>query len=453
MTPKKEAPFLRATVIEVKGLFGIYNHRVVLNADERITIIHGPNGVGKTVFLGLTTAVLTNRMTRYLEVPFSTLSVSFDDGSVLSLKKETELKDRRQAQGSTSNKMVYRWKNKKQEESFEDSPHSAEEMALRVAKEIPFVFRVGADQWMDDRAEMVLTTEELLAQYIDVVGPRYSKSRKKVPPWLSDLRRRMNVHFIETQRLLQLSRNLRLRRSSMPHSIPTVREYAEDLKNRISETLTDYGKRSEKLDQTFPQRLLKTATEKFDIEELKRKISEINTKRSNLRDIGLLSESSEDPTAEPDDQLDETQRKVMTLYVQDTFEKLSVFDDLAKRIETLCTIVNGKFENKKIRILREAGLQAVGLRGQPLPLEALSSGEQHEIVLLYNLLFKVKPNTLVLIDEPELSLHVSWQKNFLDDLSKIVALSEFDVVLATHSPYIVGDHSDLMIPLSAEVQP
>ena len=131
MTPKKEAPFLRATVIEVKGLFGIYNHRVVLNADERITIIHGPNGVGKTVFLGLTTAVLTNRMTRYLEVPFSTLSVSFDDGSVLSLKKETELKDRRQAQGSTSNKMVYRWKNKKQEESFEDSPHSAEEMALR----------------------------------------------------------------------------------------------------------------------------------------------------------------------------------------------------------------------------------------------------------------------------------------------------------------------------------
>jgi predicted ATPase len=55
---------------------------------------------------------------------------------------------------------------------------------------------------------------------------------------------------------------------------------------------------------------------------------------------------------------------------------------------------------------------------------------------------------LVLIDEPELSLHVNWQKSFLPDLLKIVEATGYDVILATHSPFIVGDRSDLMVALT-----
>ena len=53
----------------------------------------------------------------------------------------------------------------------------------------------------------------------------------------------------------------------------------------------------------------------------------------------------------------------------------------------------------------------------------------------------------MLIDEPELSLHVAWQKRFLPDLLKIGELSHFDALIATHSPYIAGERSDLMVPL------
>jgi len=113
--------------------------------------------------------------------------------------------------------------------------------------------------------------------------------------------------------------------------------------------------------------------------------------------------------------------------------------------------VNRKFLHKRIRIDREAGLVAERDDGTPLKLEALSSGEQHELVLHYDLLFRVKPNTLVLIDEPELSLHVAWQKRFLPDLLEIVATAQFDVLIATHSPYIIGDRSDLMIGLDADL--
>ena len=51
-----------------------------------------------------------------------------------------------------------------------------------------------------------------------------------------------------------------------------------------------------------------------------------------------------------------------------------------------------------------------------------------------------------------ISLHVTWQKAFLPDLLSIVQTTHFDVLLATHSPFIVGDRSDLMVPLSSGVE-
>jgi predicted ATP-binding protein involved in virulence len=64
-------------------------------------------------------------------------------------------------------------------------------------------------------------------------------------------------------------------------------------------------------------------------------------------------------------------------------------------------------------------------------------------VLLYELLFRTSPNALVLIDEPELSLHVGWQVEFLRDLDRIIKLSSFDVVLATHSPQVINNRWEL----------
>jgi len=85
--------------------------------------------------------------------------------------------------------------------------------------------------------------------------------------------------------------------------------------------------------------------------------------------------------------------------------------------------------------------------GTILPLENLSSGEQHELVLFYELLFRVTPGSLILIDEPELSLHIVWQEQFLKDVEQITQLSDIDLVLATHSPDIISDRRDLVVEL------
>jgi predicted ATP-binding protein involved in virulence len=85
--------------------------------------------------------------------------------------------------------------------------------------------------------------------------------------------------------------------------------------------------------------------------------------------------------------------------------------------------------------------------GKPLSIRDLSSGEQHELVLFYELLFKASPNALILIDEPELSLHIAWQIEFVNDLEEIIKLTDFDVLIATHSPDIIDKSWGLTVAL------
>ncbi len=180
-------------------------------------------------------------------------------------------------------------------------------------------------------------------------------------------------------------------------------------------------------------------------------MADLDRKTEGLKTIGILDETPAHPvdTARLRD-MDVTVARAMTLYVEDTEHKLRALDDLATRTRLLLGNVNGKFRNKQIHLDRTDGLVAE-CGGSRLQLNSLSSGEQHELVLHYDLLFRVQPNTVVLIDEPELSLHVEWQKRFLPDLKQIVELSGFDAVVATHSPFIVGDDDDLMVGLGDSV--
>jgi predicted ATP-binding protein involved in virulence len=82
----------------------------------------------------------------------------------------------------------------------------------------------------------------------------------------------------------------------------------------------------------------------------------------------------------------------------------------------------------------------------------LSSGEQHELVILYELLFRVSKNSIILIDEPEISLHVAWQDEFLKDLGQMAELSQFHALGATHSPQIISDRWDLTVELKGPAE-
>ncbi|MDX2306130.1 MAG: AAA family ATPase [Microscillaceae bacterium] len=120
---------------------------------------------------------------------------------------------------------------------------------------------------------------------------------------------------------------------------------------------------------------------------------------------------------------------------------------MAKRIELFKNILNRRFLYKRMLISKDRGFKFFTGRNKELFPQNLSSGEQHELVLLYQLLFKLSSNALILIDEPEISLHIVWQEQFLNDLQKIIQLRGFDVLIATHSPQIINDRWDLTVEL------
>ncbi|NUF39479.1 AAA family ATPase, partial [Acinetobacter lactucae] len=81
-------------------------------------------------------------------------------------------------------------------------------------------------------------------------------------------------------------------------------------------------------------------------------------------------------------------------------------------------------------------------------IDLLSSGEQHLIILLGNLIFNTKFGTLILIDEPEISLHAAWQKKLLSLISEIANINKFNILIATHSFTLINGNWDNTIELA-----
>jgi predicted ATPase len=73
-----------------------------------------------------------------------------------------------------------------------------------------------------------------------------------------------------------------------------------------------------------------------------------------------------------------------------------------------------------------------------LPLQQLSSGEKHLIRILLDAI-DVGASTLI-IDEPELSMHIDWQKDLVRNM--LVLNPRCQLILATHSPEIMVDIND-----------
>ena len=81
---------MRITKISVKGLFGMFDHEIPLNQESRITIIHGPNGVGKTVTLQLVHSLFHGAGELLAKTPFAHLHVEFESGVVIGVDKANE---------------------------------------------------------------------------------------------------------------------------------------------------------------------------------------------------------------------------------------------------------------------------------------------------------------------------------------------------------------------------
>lgn len=433
----------------VHGLFGHFEHTVLFN-EEGITIITAPNGYGKTVILKIIDSIFNMDFDYFVDLSFESVELITNDFLLTISKKEegrkeTLLLSSESLSGESSN---YTYSKVKRRNSKDKATFDVIEMFL------PYLTRIDPRHWRDDGDDEVLTIDEVFRKYRDALPKDIQQNfLSHYPEWLKELSSSINTYLIQDQRLI-LRTNVAGGRFPARKTIKytdSIEKYANDLANYIRTTVVKSSGISQRLDSSFPVRLLgkKIDSKNLSASQLTTDLKKLQEKREKLSSYNLLA-SDEYNVSELNEleSITETDTKVLTLYVQDTKEKLSVYDDILKRIELFSDILNNKrLSFKKIRINAEDGFVFETNDGQPLGLTQLSSGEQHQIVLLYELIFNVKDNTLVLIDEPEISLHVAWQKEFLNDLKRIIKIQKMLFVVATHSPQIIDDRWDLTVDL------
>ncbi|MFY2626806.1 AAA family ATPase, partial [Achromobacter dolens] len=106
-------------------------------------------------------------------------------------------------------------------------------------------------------------------------------------------------------------------------------------------------------------------------------------------------------------------------------------------IQEFVEILNKFFrDSKKTASVDSLGRLNITQGGSPIQLSAMSSGEKQLLILLAHGRFARNQQGVVIVDEPEISLHLRWQEMLIDSISPEESENQF--IFATHSPEIVG---------------
>ncbi len=432
----------------IKGLFDSFDYDFKFGTGESIMLIIGPNGYGKTTTLNLINILFNHSPSSLVRLPFCKIDVSFNDGSHLIAERlPPRGLDHR---GSLPLKLIYHQGEK--EEIFTPARISLEQNHPRVLTEIiedliPTLHQVGHYEWLDIETGSTLDLADVLEIYPNELPTELIRQESPIPDWLEEIKQSVNVRFVNTERLTRVLPRHWRRKRTINTTTRTVSHYSKELAHHIRESIAKYGALSQTLDSTFPSRLVaKHQGSNGSTERLVEDLDEIDKRRVQLERVGLLKAEQHGLEIPDLESVDEVKRDVLAVYAQDAKNKLAIFDELYDKVNTFIEIANSRFLHKHVAV-NPKGLMVYKEDDTPLDLEKLSSGEQHELVMLYELLFRAPKNSLILIDEPEISLHVDWQEKWLKDLERIANLSDFRAIVATHSPEIIGDRWHLTVEL------
>ena len=124
-------------------------------------------------------------------------------------------------------------------------------------------------------------------------------------------------------------------------------------------------------------------------------------------------------------------------------EEKSIFRQQSSFIKKLHDFIGDKkfsFKN---------GLLKVEKNGD-VPISKLSSGEKQLIILLTEALLQREQSFLFIADEPELSLHISWQREILPAIR--ILNPNAQLIVATHSPEVAGKYLGKILDMEDVLQ-
>ncbi len=423
--------------LKVERLYGHYNYDVTFNSD--VTFIYGSNGCGKTTILNITEAIITGQIYKLFSFDFTKILLEYihDDASealkqIVIYRNDDNLDitfenckyhmmfSRENYVQSDFERAKYYFReyevlNKIQETfNYVYLPLSRAFVAYDAFEEDLFV-GYGKGQWFPAvKKSNKIQGDDLAMKQVETLIKRSCDNISRKISYINDEFR---------NKILKSSLDINMKDAEPRNLLDEIINLRENV-NSIEETKTAYIKILKELS------LINNKEEEHLVEFFNSVLGDVLAWRDKipvevvLKTYEVLKIKNLVSLAETMEEQKATIRKPIEIFVK-----------------TMNDFISGGEDGKEIEVNSNGDIWFTTYYGDsPISIHQLSSGEKQLITFFSNLIFKVKSNTsgIFVIDEPELSLHLYWQKIFVEkilDINKNVQL-----IFATHAPEIIGNN-------------
>jgi energy-coupling factor transporter ATP-binding protein EcfA2 len=426
--------------ISVSQLFGRYNYHLKLPRNEdgkvsNISMVYGDNGTGKTtimklLFHALSPAPKSGHRGYIAKTPFSAFSVAFSDGSLVKAVRANGLTGpfnfsvKRPGRRIATTKVVV-------SEDFgvpDRQPPEYKDVLREVANLGLSVF------FLSD--ERVLESDK----FVD-------EERQMYDQHISDdmlVRVRSGLHRHEET----VNRNTLLRKSFESTSTWLRRTMIKESSRGESDAQQIYANIVDKLNQLGVPKAQSYDTE---TRTLMTDLESLSKRSDSFAEFGLASRLNIEPLlhgirdTSPDSFAFVAQ--VAKSFIDGQTARLEALEDLRRTLSRFEQLVNEFLVDKRVVLEVNKGISILSDYGSTIRPEDLSSGEKQLLLLFCNVMVSSEAASLFVIDEPEISLNVKWQRQLVGALTDITQNAQCQFLLATHSIELLTMHRDKVMKL------
>lgn len=418
--------------IRIKNLFGLYNYNIEFfhKDEDKLTILTGPNGYGKTTVLTILDNLSPESLYYFYLLKYETIEIGLSDETYLLIdqcfsQKKDEEKDKTSDTKQASVKEVrFSWLNK---DNVLLCYFLYNDNVIRKAKRnagFYHRFLIGSLEESTNNTDNELLKNKRFNEYI-----------------AHDIGQDIFLMQLESLRTKFIHANRIYNEANEENDVLPIQRIRQTLQKELSLAYQNYLQQSQRIDSQFIKRVISKEKTTISEQEYNQLAEKVIQKRDELFYFRLTDNISIPP-------YDKDDSFILYNYIKGLGEKYANYGSWTEKLNLFNKLLKTKrFAQKSITFSPQHGFQIISANGDILNESLLSSGEQNEIILLFRLIFEVSDNSVLLIDEPENSLHVVWRQKFLDDIQEIAKTKNLQVIVSTHSISIVARGQDNAIDL------
>lgn len=420
------------TEIKVEKLFGYYNYELIKSHEtmEPLFILYGDNGTGKTTILDMLINLLSpvrgeGYKSQLAKVKFSKFSVKFSNGLFISADREPDT-----LIGSYTVTVDEFGKINK----FLCKANEKNEIVVNLDNEYNY--------------ESTHLLEKLKSLNLSIIHLSDSRRLTNYDEYIrsdNDWTISRNELYIKAAKDLNLHSEDK-RQIDIKHSIST---FERQIKNNVLNST----KTGDKNTNSIYSELLKRVSlnhnniSEDDLSNLLIKLSEIKKESDKYFNLGLLSKLEIQDIENTINQNTNNGIKrellfnILDPYVELLRSRLDALQPIYDTIQKFINSVNDYFPSKNMAYNLSEGFTITDkFISEPIEFSNLSSGEKQLIILLCNVVNESPKASILIIDEPEISLNVKWQRKLIHTLLELSQGKDVQFVFSSHSIELLTSH-------------